>query len=612
VEEVAAGVERAVGDAAEVTTGDARGAVESLAVGNARLQLLELSASIAGTLLILVGCITASALTVLVANQRRQHALLRAVGSTPRQMRDLVTRQATAAAVAGLVPGIALGYPLAGWFAGQLAERGLLATELPVVWSPLAGAAVAVLNVLVVRLAARGVTWRASRRPATAALGESQVEPRRPSRVRTGLGLALIAASLAPAFGSLALGGEDAFLSAVSGTLLGIVGLGLAGPALTRAATGRLAARVGAGQPVTGWLAVHQAHAYSLRTAGAVSVLALAFSLTVTQVYAQSTLERASQAQLAEGVTAPARVSRPLTPAAVADLAATDGIDAAVPMVPASVVRTSRTLGDTTTERLPALGLGPGAERVVDLDIADGDLADLRGETIALDETTASRWGLEVGDRADLRLGNGAAVEPTVVATYRRGLGLGTVVTSTDLLAPHGLARSVSTVLVDGDRAAIDAWADSRPAVVVGSPSATADSEASAQRWVSLVVLLPMLAYVLVAVGASLRTTTRRRRDELATLRMLGATPRQVRAMVTREAALLATLAIGAGVVLAVVPMSVLGLGVLARPWPQGPLWVLPATASVVVIVAVGSMRGATSRMLARPPLAIADPTGHH
>lgn len=128
--------------------------------------------------------------------------------------------------------------------------------------------------------------------------------------------------------------------------------------------------------------------------------------------------------------------------------------------------------------------------------------------------------------------------------------------------------------------------------------AAPSDAEASAQRWISPVVLLPMLAYVLVAVGSSLRTTTRRRRDELATLRMLGATPRQVRATVTREAALLAALAVAAGVVLAVLPMSVLGLGVLARPWPQGPLWVLPAITAVVAAVAVGSMRGATSGML--------------
>lgn len=611
VDDVAADVEAVVGDA-EVTTGDARGAVESLAVGNARLQLLELSASIAGTLVLLVGCITASALTVSVASQRRELALLRAMGSTPRQIRDLVARQATAAAVVGLVPGVALGYPLAGWLGAQLAERGLLATDLPVVFSPFAGAAVVAATLLVVRLAARGATWRPSRRPATEAMGEAQVEPRRPSRVRTGIGLALIVTSLAPALGSLALGGEDAFLSAVSGTLLGIVGLAMAGPVLARTVTGRLAARVGDRAPVMSWLALHQTHAYSLRTAGAVSVLALAFSLAVAQVYAQSTLERASQAQRSDGITAPTQVSGSLSPGDVAGLDAKDGIDAAVAMVPTSVVRTSRSLGDATTERFPALGLGAGAQDVVDLDVADGDLADLRGETIALDETTASRWGLEVGDRADLRLGNGAAVEPTVVATYRRGLGFGTVVTSTDLLARHGLARSVSTVLVEGDRAALDAWADSRPGVVVGSPTVTADAEVGAQRWISLVVLLPMLAYVLVAVGASLRTTTRRRRDELATLRMLGATPRQVRAMVTREAALLATLAIGAGVVLAVVPMSVLGLGVLARPWPQGPLWVLPAIASVVAIVAVGSMRGATSRMLARPPLAIADPTGHH
>ncbi|WP_313407106.1 FtsX-like permease family protein [Aeromicrobium sp.] len=602
-DEVAAAISDVVGSDYAVTTGDARGAVESLVVGDARLQLLELSASAAGTLLLLVGLIVASAVANSVANQRRELALLRAVGATPRQVRGLVARQATAAAAAGLVPGVALGYLVAGWLGDQLAERGLLSTSLPLVTSPLAGAVVVVLTLLVVQLTARGVSLRASRRPATEALGEARVEPRHPSRIRTVVGLGLIALSLAPAFGSLAFSGEDAFLSAVSGTLVGIVGLALAGPVIARTVTGRLAGYSGRQAPVVRWLALHHTHAYSLRTAGAVSVLALAFSLTVAQVYAQSTLERATAAEQDEAFTAAATVSGPMTAAEVADLGEVAGVDAAVPLVTTSIVRTSRMLGDSTTERSPALALGPGADRVVDLDVAAGDLADLEGESVALAEATAGRWGVEVGDRVDLRLGNGDRVSPVVAATYRRGLGFGAVVVSTDLLAAHGLARSSDTVLVDGDGAAVAGWAASRPEVAVAPGASMTRGDANPERWISLIVLLPMLGYVLVAVANSLRTTTSRRREEMATLRMLGATPRQIRAMVTREAALLTGLAIAAGTVLAVLPMSVLGLGVLARPWPQGPLWVIPAISALVAVTALAAMRGATRRVLRAPVL---------
>ena len=126
-----------------------------------------------------------------------------------------------------------------------------------------------------------------------------------------------------------------------------------------------------------------------------------------------------------------------------------------------------------------------------------------------------------------------------------------------------------------------------------------AEHGAVAERWIDLIVLLPVRGCVVVAGAASLRATTRRRREELSTLRALGATPRQVRALVTREAGLLAALAVAAGAVLAVLPMSVLGLGVLGRPWPQGPWWVIPAIAAVVVTVAVGAMRGAARRAMA-------------
>ena len=167
-------------------------------------------------------------------------------------------------------------------------------------------------------------------------------------------------------------------------------------------------------------------------------------------------------------------------------------------------------------------------------------------------------------------------------------------------MTPHGLARSLDTVLVDGDSAAVTAWSEDHPAHAVATgPSLTTGSDLD--RWISLIVLMPMLGYVLIAVANSLRTATGRRREEVALLRMVGATPRQIRAMVTREAALISALAIAAGLILSVLPMSVLALGVVGRPWPQGPLWLIPAVSTVVVIIATCSMRGATRRILRRP-----------
>jgi putative ABC transport system permease protein len=600
--QVAAAIEDAVGPDYRVTTGDARGAVESLAIGNARGELLELAASLAGVLLLLVGFIAAGALAISVAHQRRELALLRAVGATPRQIRSLVARQATVAAAIGLIPGVALGYPLAGWFSGELADAGAVSTELSVAYTPIAGMTVVALTLLVVQLAARGAVLRASRRPAKEAMGDAQVEPRHPSRIRTGTGLSLIVLSLAPAFLPLVMPGDAAFLSAASSTLVGVVGLALAGPALARALTGRLVRRTDDRTSATRWLALNNTHAYALRTAGSVSVLALAIGLTLTQVYAQSTLDTVTREEQSAGMRADARVTGPLTAGDVAALSATPGIDAAVPMVSTTFVRTSTSLGDATTERFPALGVGPGADQVLDLDVADGDLAALRGESVALDAGAARRWGLRVGDRTALRLGNGVTVRPVVVATYRRAFGFGGLIVSTDLLTAHGLARSIDTVLVEGDSAAARAWAEGRPHhTVVSGRSLTEDGGTNMESWISLIVLMPMLGYVLVAVANSLRTATGRRREELAMLRMLGATPRQIRAMVTREAALISALAIAAGLMLSVLPMSVLALGVVGRPWPQGPLWVIPAMSAVVALIAAGSMRGATRRMLRRP-----------
>ncbi|HEU5127183.1 MAG TPA: ABC transporter permease [Glycomyces sp.] len=606
---VVAEVEAAAGGLT-VTAGEARGDVEALAGSAARSELVAISGSLAGTLMILVGCIVAGALSVSVANQRRDLALLRAVGATPRQVRRLVAGQASAVAAIALVPGVAVGYLMAEGFAGVLAGAGMLPEALPVARSPFGAIAAAVLMLATVQLAARGAAMRASRMPATEAateaVAESRVEPRSPSRARTAAGVLLFAAALAQSLVPLVARGEAALASTAVGTLLAIAGLALAGPALVRAVTGRAARRLSDRASASTWLAVGNSRAYALRTAGSVTVLALAVGLTYTQVYAQTTVERAAEGELEEGMIAAATITGSTGGVAEADLAGLaerPGVAAVVPMASTEVLRRHEVLGDAEIEPHAMLAFGEGAEQVVDPGVEAGDLADLRGETVAV----AASWGVDVGERVDLVLADGTEVRPTVVAVYGRGLGFGGVIAAADLLVAHGGPRLFDAVLVAGDAGAAAAWAAGRPGLEAeaGAAALTAGAGASPDRWINLLVTVALVGYVLLGVGNSLVASTARRRGEFAALRIVGATPRQVLAMVRRESVLLAAVAVGAGMAVALVPLSLLGLGLMGRPWPQGPLWLIPAAAAVAAAIAYAATVGPTRRALRQAPAAV-------
>jgi len=598
VDKVADDIEKAVGSSFVVSTGDARGDVETIEGGTARGELIALAGSLAGTLLLLVGCIIASALSVSVANQRRDIALLRAVGATPRQVRRIIATQATAVATVALVPGIVLGYVFAGVLAGELTRAGMLPDGLELARSPIAAAIVSALMLVTVQVAARGASRRASRMSATEAVAESKVEPRQPSRVRTLLGVALLGVAVIPSVMPLIMRNETGVLASAGGTLAAVVGVMLAGPALVRGLTRFSVRRLRQRTPVPKWLAVKNSNAFALRTAGAVGVLALAIGLTITQYFVESTMSRATHDELSAGLIADATLTGELSAADVEQLDKKPGLTA-VSMTSTTVLHDRTVAGDPTTEIQSGFAFGPGAEKVVDPDVTSGDLADLAGNTIALSSPTASSWGVDVGDTVEVVLANGEVAEPRVVATYERGFGFGSVTLSSDLLEGFGGDRWTETVLVDGDQDAVRSWAADHRGVDVASGTALVDDPgSSSDTWIGRMVLLAMLGYVLVAVANSLVASTMRRRDEFATLRLIGATPRQIRSMVTRETGVMTVLAVGFGLLVSVVPMSLLGLGIVGQPWPQGPLWLIPAVAVTVAGIGWGATRAAATRAL--------------
>ncbi|GAA1880796.1 ABC transporter permease [Streptantibioticus ferralitis] len=595
-------------------TGGSRGDLVSPGAGASRSLLILLAGSLAGVILLITGFVMASALAVAVAGQRRDLALMRAVGATPKQIRRLAAAQSTVVAAVALIPGVALGYLLAGQFLRLLADLGVVPAELPLTISPLPAVATVLLTAVAVQLSARGATWRTSRMPATEAVAASRSEPRNPSRIRTRGGLLVIAAattmSAVPLFSRTVIG---ATATSIAG-ILAAIGLSLAGPALVRG-IGDTAARLtrsGASAPT--WLAMSNVRAYALRNAGIVSALAMAVLFVLTYTLTQTTLLAATADDTRTGTLAQQRLSAPglggLPAGTLAAVRRTPGVRAAAPVSTTTVVWPYQQFGDTEAESGSAMILTPDASDVLDLDVRHGSLGRLTGDTIAVSSDVARSRGAEPGQRVRLVLGDGARVDAKVVAVYARGLGFGTIVLSHDLAAGHtttGLDQSI-LIRTDGTDTAgrgLTALAASRPGLTLENTNAGSVGglkHASPEVWINLATIVVLLVYLLLSIANKLVAATAQRRVELGALRLNGTTPRQIRAMMRREAAVTAATALTTALLLSALPLALLGQGFLGRPWPAGPAWLLPALALTVTATAFLTIELPTRQALRTPP----------
>ncbi|AKU18019.1 FtsX-like permease family protein [Luteipulveratus mongoliensis] len=605
VAQLATRVRQALGGDLTVSTGDRIGDAENPAGAAGRGEMVTFAMSLGGVVVLLVAFLVAGAVSISVTNRSRELALLRAVGATPRQVRSMVARQATRVAIGALLVGAAGGYALSVPLQGVLGSSGLMSTELPLAWSPFPVLAAGALLLITTQVASRAASRGVSRRPATEAVRDTQIEPSAGGRWRTRVGLGLLAISGGAAVVPLIAHSEAALISAASGTLLAIVGLSLVGPALVTWTGSRLRRRLGSSASPSGWLALSNTTAYAVRTGGALSVLALAIALTVTQLYTQTTLSAVSSRDVAAAnhasLTVTAGPVGGVTPEALADVRRSPGVGFAVPLVSSSVVWTSLEDGSPKAEAYPMTALGHDAEKVLDLDVSDGNLHNLRGDTVALDSSTAWSHGIDIGERVTLVLADGTRVRPLLVATYRRSFGFGKVVLSTDVL---GERRSYDTVLVAGssdrpaDATAVRHSLAAHPGTMVdpgaGVPGLSGSGE-DPGRWASLLVTLTLLGYVLLGVANRLVATTGRRRSEWATLRAIGATPAQVLSMVRAEVGLVCFGAAAAGALISLGPMTMISAGLVHQPWPQGPFW-----AVVLICAGVGGSAYAATLLPAR------------
>lgn len=559
-------------------TGDARGHVEFLDIGQARGELTVMAMSLAGTTVLIAMFVVAGTLALSIQQRRREFALLRAVGATRGQVRRLVGAEVMLLAVTASVLGALPGYLVAAGLGRAFAGTGLLPADFQLAMSPLPGFAAIVLCLVTARLAG----WVAARRPArlnpVEALGESAVEVRRLGAGRVGAGALLVVLGLAVSGVPMLVPGMVGVAAAAGGALLLAIGVALLGPRVLGAAAGLLAAPIRRLSPVHGYLATANMRANSRRLAAAVTPIVLAVAVVSVQLFSQSTLAAAAGRQTVDGVVADHVITGRdggVGGAVTDELRRELGDDATVtPVVHSQVIVRYTELGDPAQESFAAQGLDPaGLHRTLDLEVREGDLGDLRDGTVALSRNASATFGASIGDTVEIVLGDGTAIEPTVVAVYGRGLGFGDVTLPHDELAAHTTTGLDSWVLVGGgDPGTVAQVAAEHPGLAAGTGSdlsAAGSSERSAESSSSLVAILALLAYLAVSVVNTLVMATAERTREFALLRLAGAARRHVLAMMRVEAAVIVAVSVVVGLLVALPPLVGVSIGLTESPLPS-------------------------------------------
>jgi putative ABC transport system permease protein len=542
--------------------------------------------------------VTATAFGLSVAQRRRDLALLRTTGATPKQVMWMICAEAALVGAGGSAVGCLLGLAGAPQLASWIVRQGLAPSWFGVYFTTgsvaalvaafLAGVAVAVLSVLAAAVRAGTI------RP-TEALREAAVEPKRIGRIRLAGGLIALCCGVA-ALAAVAL----IFPSAATDPkteaeivipLIG--GTALLSPFLLRSLTRPF------GRGPAGMLLRANIQTGARRAAAAIVPVLITAGLTVSILGASDTANAAAsagehqQAASADFVVLPAGTPG-LTTALLDRIHSISGVEATAvtdtKMLAYQPQITSLHLEPPIPISSSAIGIDqPSA--ALDLKVIAGSLAGLGDRTIAVD----SSWNKHVGDTMRLWQPDGTPVALKVIAVVASSLSGPSLIVN---LHNAGAAMP-ARVYVKTDPGASGATLlaavrsqDARAVPISGWSAAVSDQQAK-QNQVGLELLLGIaIAYSAIGIANTFLMSISGRRSELALLHKTGAIRRQVVWIVAAESLVLTLIGIVLAAVVSGLVMGSLYVALtreigsvsIALPWP--PVGAILAGCVVIAILA--------------------------
>jgi putative ABC transport system permease protein len=492
---------------------------------------------------------------VLVAQRRRETALLRAVGATRRQIMGGVIIEALAIGLLSACLGLGAGVGLAIGIRNLLKVFGIeIPTTTPVVELRTVVAALAV-GILVTVVAAALPALSATRVTPVEALQEGDPTTDEVGRLRRLAGLALLGGGLV-GLTACAVVGDQPWLTGASalGTFIGLV---LFGPSLA-AMLATLADRGRRGTPRR--IAARNI-ARSPRRAAAT---AMALTIGLSVVAAVAVTAESVQVSIADAVSAGNRSDLVVTP-----VGASLGISPAV----AARLRSRSDVADVVELRGSNAQVGghvasvagadrEGLGRALELDVRQGALKAFVPGALLVASREAAAQGLSVGDTLELTFPETGPVSLRVAGVFDQ-VNLITspyVVTMEDFEA-HVTSRLDSAVLLNlAPGSSLEQSEDSMAAALSDFPNVkvadaaefTADTQASVDQLLGLVTALLLLSVIVAVLGVTntLVLSVVERTRELGLLRAVGATRHQIAGVVRHESVLMSALGAVTGVAL--------------------------------------------------------------
>jgi putative ABC transport system permease protein len=594
-----------------VLRGDARGAAENL---TAVADLSNLSAlGSTGVILALISLfVVASTVALSVAERAQAMALLRAVGATPGQVRRMVMAELAAlGTLAGLV-----GYLPGTWLAslsmsGLAAHQVIPASARP--WtSPIELMASVGSGIVVAVLSGFFAARRASRVRPAAALQEAGMERRYPRPLRLVLGLAAIGGGVALSVFTLDQPDASQQLNDSQTVLLAFMaGIALLGPYLMTLAEAALRLPVRLVGRTPGRLASAQVRARSRRMGAAAVAIALPITFVGAILLINATQIHGSDTEGRQRLAASAVVTAPgpgLDPSVLTAIRAQPHVTSAVGLTP-TIVYVPTGL-NASAEGVTA---GP-LDSLLHLDVTSGSLAHFGRGDVAVSELIGGKgvMNTHVGQTITTYLADGTPYRAKVTAIFSRSLGFADVLVPGDAAGGGHLGTTaISEVLVgaspgtsptalSNELASVSA---SYPGLEVASRSIAnaQDDLLNSQTSYADDLLLALIGLLAgVALVNTLVMATLQGRDELALLRRVGATVRQLLAVTAWEAAEVALVGVILGIGAAVITVIAVAKALTGSSVP----YITGGPAAVVLGVVVGltglAVLAPTTRMLSQ------------
>ncbi|MFF4170957.1 ABC transporter permease [Streptomyces sp. NPDC001744] len=482
--------------------------------------------------------------TMLVAQRTRELALMRAIGASRKQITRSVLAEAGLVGLVASVVGYVLGIGLAVGLRSAMASFEMKVPDGELVLTATPALSAFGVGVLITMLAAWLPGRRASKIPPVAAMSSVHAAAGTKSLVvRNSLGAAITALGATLIVFGANQGGDDGRMLIAGGAFLTLIGVIVLIPFLSRPVIAVIRPVFVKLFAVSGKLAGLNAVRNPRRTGATASALAIGLTLVTGLSVLGATVGAALDKMTTDDLKADYLVvmagGDPLSEEALTALEKAPGALAVSPQEAGAF--------ELKGEYVPVSGVTPDAiGKVLRLDVVKGSLSSLGGDTIAVEEETAAKRHLKVGDTVPVDFLDKRKGRLTVGAIYEENQFLSPVLADHALLAAHDEEARIREIFVSAsggasaanERALAKAMGDN-PAITVMDHKDVRDAFGGPiNMMLNIMYGLLGMALVIAVLGVvnTLAMSVFERRQEIGMLRAIGLDRRRVKRMVRLEA----------------------------------------------------------------------------